>query len=162
MASEATTTASTLARDSLADLESVLRGITDADLHRADPDGGWTCAQVVSHIHLSGLLWIAALERLRQHPEQRMFMFREELGHDAVGALPATAQEAADRVASVRTSLERYLPAIDPAVLAKEVDVPPFGPFSIEAGMPLVIAHLAGHCRQLKDILKARGVLPDA
>ena len=161
MTSEAISSSTATARDSLTDLEAVLGRLGDGDLHRADPEGGWTCAQVVSHIHLAGLLWIATLERLRQHPEARMFVFREELGHDAVGAIPATAREAAARIASLRTALERYLPRVEPAVLAKEIDVPPFGPFSIETGMPLIIAHLAGHCGQLRDILKTRGALPE-
>jgi hypothetical protein len=68
--------------DALRDLEALLGRITDADLHRAHPDGGWTCAQVVSHIHLSGLLWIATLERLRHQPG--LFIYREELCHEAV------------------------------------------------------------------------------
>ena len=68
--------------EALRELEAVLSRISDADLHRAHPDGGWTCAQVVSHIQISGMLWIAALERLRHQPS--LFIYREELGHDAV------------------------------------------------------------------------------
>ena len=143
--------------EALRELEALLGGLGDADLHRAHPDGGWTCAQVVSHIHLSGLLWIAALERLRHRPG--MFLYREELGHDALGAPPHSAAEAAGRVASVRAALEECLPAVDPAVAGKEVEVPPFGTFTVGAGAPLIAAHLTGHCGQVRQILESRGLL---
>ena len=143
--------------EALRELEALLSRVSDADLHRAHPDGGWTCAQVVSHIHLSGLLWIAALERLRHQPS--LFMYREELGHDAVGATPHSAAEAAGRVGSLRTALERCVPAVDPGVADHEAEVPPFGRFPVGAGAPLIAGHLTAHCGQVRDILQARGVL---
>lgn len=149
------------AHDSLIDFEKVLRSISDADLHRAQPEGGWTCAQVVSHMHLSGLLWIADLERLR-HCGEGMFMFREELGHDVLGAPPPSAAEAADRIASLRTALENCLAAADPAVLDKAMEVPPFGTLTCAEFTPLIIGHLDNHAEQAKDILRVRGALPDS
>lgn len=146
------------AMQALGELETLLRQLSDADLHRAHPDGGWTCAQVVSHTHLSGLLWIAALDRIRHQPS--LFIFREELGHDAVGATPHSASEAAGRIASLRTALERCVTAADPSVAAREIEVPPFGTFAVGAGAPLIMAHLAAHCGQIRDILQARGALP--
>ncbi|MGH8973489.1 MAG: DinB family protein [Acidimicrobiia bacterium] len=148
------------AHDSLTDFEKILRSITDADLHRAQPEGGWTVAQVVSHMHLSGLLWIADLERLRHCEGDGMFMFREELGHDALGAPPPSAAEAADRIASLRTALEHCLAAADPAVLDKAMEVPPFGSLTGAEFTPLIIGHLENHAEQAKDILKVRGALP--
>lgn len=143
--------------EALRELQALLGRISDADLHRAHPDGGWTCAQVVSHIHLSGLLWIAALERLRHQPS--LFMYREELGHDAVGATPYSAAEAAGRVRSLLAALERCVPAIDPGVAEHEAEVPPFGKFSVGTGAPVITAHLTAHCGQIQEILQARGVL---
>lgn len=143
--------------EALRELESLLGGISDGDLHRAHPDGGWTCAQVVSHIHISGLLWIAALERLRHQPS--LFMYREELGHDAVGATPHSAAEAAGRIASLRMALERCVPAADPGVAEREAEVPPFGRFPVGAGASVIAGHLTGHCGQVREILQARGVI---
>src|SRR5579875_214897 len=96
-------TATQSAHNGLLACEMLLRNLSDADLHRADPEGGWTVAQIVSHIHLCGLLWIADLERMRHAPE--MFMFREVLGHDAVGALPLSSEEVTARIASTRHAL---------------------------------------------------------
>jgi hypothetical protein len=152
--------ATAAAIEALGELETLLGGISDADLHRAHPDGGWTCAQVVSHIHLGGLLWIAALERLRHQPS--LFMYREELGHDAVGAPPPSAAEAAGRIASLRTALERCVPAVDPSVADREAEVPPFGKFPVGAGAAVIAGHLTGHCGQIREILQARGVLQPA
>lgn len=148
------------ARETLLALEELLRQLPDADLHRADPEGGWTCAQVVSHIHLCGLIWIADLERLARHPGQAMFMFREELGHDAVGAPPPSSRDAAERIASLREAMERCLPAMDPAVLSKSLEVPTLGTMTVDVWLPLIIGHLASHADQLRAILRARGVLP--
>ena len=129
------------AHDALTDFEATLRKIADADLHRADPEGGWTVAQVVSHIHLSGLLWIADLERLRHCQDPGMFMFREELGHDVLGAPPPSVSEAADRIASLRTALDACLPGADPAVMDKSVEVPPLRSFAtVSRSVPFVVS----------------------
>ena len=148
------------AHDALTDFEATLRKIADADLHRADPEGGWTVAQVVSHIHLSGMLWIADLERLRHCQGPGMFMFREELGHDAVGAPPPSVSEAADRIASLRTALDACLPGADPAVMDKSVEVPPFGTLPVTQLLPLIIGHLENHTEQARAILRVRGAIP--
>ena len=148
------------ATTALSDLEHVLGSIGDADLHRAEPNGGWTCAQVVSHIHMCSLLWIADLERLRLHPEPHMFMFREELGHDVVGAPPPSTSEAAGRIASARVAIERSFPTVSAEVLAKTVEIPTLGTFTVSDFMPIISGHLAMHVEQFKTILRSRGVLP--
>ena len=158
--SDALRDATKISHGLLTEFESLLRSISDGDLHRAHPDGGWTSAQVVSHMHISGLLWIADLERLRHCEGEGMFMFREELGHDVVGAPPPTAAEAADRIASLRTALDRCMPAADPGVLAKNIEVPPFGVLGCSELLPLIIGHLEQHTEQVKTILTVRGVLP--
>ena len=145
------------AHNSLASFEGMLRGIPDANLHQAHPDGGWTVAQIVSHVHLSGLLFIADLERLRHHAH--LFMFREELGHDAVGAPPPSAAEAADRIASLRVALTDCLPAADPAVLEKTIDVPPFGTLKVGVFAQGIIGHLSAHADQARAILVKRGAI---
>lgn len=155
--SEVFTGAVTTIHDGLSAFEALLRGLKDADLHRADPDGGWTIAQIVSHIHLSGLLIIATLERMRH--ETRLFIFREELGHDVLGAAPPSAQEAADRIASLRHALDTCLPAADPAIIDKQVEVPPFGTMLIRQGIPVLIGHLLGHTEQVREILQKRGIV---
>ncbi len=146
------------ASQALTELEQLLGTITDAELHLAEPNGGWTCAQVVSHIHLCSLLWIADLERLRLHPEPHMFMFREELGHDAVGAPPPSTREAAARVASARAAIERSFPTVSAEVLAKTVEIPTLGTFTVADFLPIISGHLAHHVGQIRAILSARGI----
>jgi hypothetical protein len=141
----------------LTDLEATLDRINDGALHLADPDGGWTCAQVVSHITLSGLVLIALLERLRHRAD--VFAFREELGHDAVGAVPPTAAEAAKKIANLRVALHDCLLAADPAVLTKDLEVPPFGMFNLERTLVPIVHHLAAHRDQIVNILEKRKVL---
>ncbi|GAC1642170.1 MAG: hypothetical protein NVS4B8_11110 [Herpetosiphon sp.] len=153
-------TATAQARDTLLDLERLLTQIGDADLHRADPGGGWTCAQLVSHIHLCSLLWIADLERIRNYPQQSMFMFREEIGHDALGAPPPSTKDAAARIASVRVALEQCWPKVDPAILSKSVEVPTIGTMTVAEWFPIIVGHVAHHVGQIKAILKSRNVLP--
>jgi hypothetical protein len=82
---------------SLAHLQDVLTRISDADRHLATPGGGWTVAQVVSHISVSALVWLGNMERLRRDPDLRFF-FREEVGHDALGYPPPSVDLAVRRV----------------------------------------------------------------
>jgi DinB superfamily len=86
-----------VAEETLREVEDLLRSIVDADLHRADPGGGWTGAQIVTHMTLAGLLWVADVQRLVADPDLDLF-YREEIGHDATGAVPPTAAEAADKI----------------------------------------------------------------
>ncbi len=162
MSDDAVSKAANQANEALLDLENLLGQIQDVDLHRANPDGGWTCAQVITHIHLGGLLWIADLERLRRHPDPHMFMFREEIGHDALGAPPPSAEEAARRIASVRTAFGQALADIDPAILAKRLEIPTIGTFTVTEWLPIITGHIAHHAGQVKDILRSRNALPAA
>ena len=61
-ATEQFRTATQSANGGLLQFENLLCRLSDADLHRADPEGGWTVAQIVSHFHLSGLLCSADLD----------------------------------------------------------------------------------------------------
>lgn len=158
-ATEMLATATQSAHDGLLKFETLLRSLSDADLHRANTEGGWTVAQIVSHIQICGLLWIADLERMRHAPE--MFIYREELGHDAVGAPPHSSHEAAERIASVRQALEVCLPAVDPTIADKQLEVTTLGKMTIKEWMPLLIGHLLGHVEQARAILRQRGVLPN-
>ena len=63
----------------LARLQGIVERLEDGDLHRAHRDGGWTVAQVVSHINVCTLIWLGDLLRLTNDPDLRFF-FREEIG----------------------------------------------------------------------------------
>ena len=145
---------------SLARLEAVLGRIGDGDLHLAHRNGGWTPAQLVSHISLSTLVWLGDMERLRQDPELGFF-FREEIGHDAVGYPPPTAELARRRVASTRRTLASCLPATDPAVLERTVEIPDLGTMTVAEWVPLIVGHLTGHVDQAFEVLADRGGLPE-
>jgi hypothetical protein len=151
-------TAVETAGEILGELESLLRGLDDVDLHRADPEGGHTIAEVVSHIQLAGLTSIAAAERMRYRPSGQ-HMFREEIGHDAVGAPPPSSEEAADRIQNLRTALEDCFAALPREVLEKELDIPPVGVIPVEGWTLLWVGHIGQHAEQIRDILRSRGLL---
>jgi hypothetical protein len=56
----------------LARLQDIIGRIGDGDLHRAHRDGGWSVAQVISHINVCAILWLGDLERLRNDAELRL------------------------------------------------------------------------------------------
>ncbi|GAC1561668.1 MAG: hypothetical protein NVS2B2_24690 [Ktedonobacteraceae bacterium] len=154
---EMLTNATKAAHEGLLTFEALLRSLSDAHLHLANTEGGWTVAQVVSHIHICGLLWIADLERMRHDPS--LFIYREELGHDVLGAPPHSAKEAANRIASLRHALDVCLPAADPSIADKQLEVPTLGKMTISQWMMPIIDHLLGHAKQAREILVQRGVL---
>ena len=145
---------------SLADLESLLQRIPDGAVHRADPAGGWTVAQVVTHIGHSTMLWVALFERLRHDPDLA-FVWREELGHDVVGYPPPTAELCAGRLATTRRTIDTCFAELDDAILARECEFPDVGSISIRDLTPLLIGHLQSHVDQVHTILRSRGVHPD-
>ena len=139
-------------------LERGLRAIGDGDLHRAHRDGGWTVAQVVSHINVCTLIWLGDLQRLSNDPELRFF-FREEIGHDALGYPPPTVELALARLAATRRTLATCLPAMAPELLARTVEIPDLGTMTVEEWTPIIAGHLTSHVEQAHDILRNRGVL---
>ena len=142
----------------LARLVDTLGGISDGDLHRASFGGGWTVAQVVSHISVSTLVWLGNLRRLEADPELGFF-FREEVGHDALGYAPPSVENALARLAGTRRTLATCLPAMSSELLARTVEIPDLGTMTIEEWSPIITGHLTSHVEQAHDILRDRGVL---
>lgn len=149
-----------LADETLREVEELLRSIDDADLHRADPNGGWTGAIIVSHMTLAGLLWVGDVQRLAADPDLDFF-YREEIGHDATGAVPPTAAEAADKIASLRRTVVGTMPAHTEEILRREVEITTLGRRTVAQWLPVIVGHLAHHRDQLHDVLRSRGRLPE-
>ena len=144
---------------SLAHLQDVLTRISDADRHLATPGGGWTVAQVVSHISVSALVWLGNMERLRRDPDLRFF-FREEVGHDALGYPPPSVDLAVRRVDSTRSTLALCLP-VTQEVAGRSVEIPDLGTMTVAEWTPLIVGHLQSHVAQAEDILRSRDAHPD-
>lgn len=143
----------------LARLDQVLAGISDGDLHLASPAGGWTAAQYLSHANLAAILWLGDLERLRHDPDLSFF-HREEIGHDVLGYPPPTVAIARAQVASTRRSVATCLPAVDPEILDRTVEIPDLGTMTVAEWTPLIMGHFAGHLQDVIDTLDSRGALP--
>ena len=142
----------------VAKLDETLAGLYDGDLHLAHHDGGWTAAQLVSHINMSVLLWTATLTRVANDPGLA-FVFREEIGHDVLGYPPPRIETARRQLASTRQTLATCIPAIDATTLEREVEIPDLGTLTMAAWTPPVLGHAAGHCEQALDVLRDRGAI---
>ncbi len=139
-------------------LQELLGELSDVDLHRAHRDGGWTVAQVVSHINVCTLVWLGDVARLRADPELRFF-FREEVGHDLTGYPPPSVELAVAQLASTRRSLRTALPAIEPELLERVVEIPDLGTLTLGEWTPLITGHLSSHVPQALTILVDRGAV---
>ena len=139
-------------------LAETLTGLGDGALHLAHRDGGWTPAELVSHINVSVLLWTAALARVAHDPELA-FLLREEVGHDAKGYPPPTEQAALQHLASARRTLATVVPRIPADVLARQLTIPDLGTLTVEAWTPPILGHAAGHAQQALDVLSDRGAI---
>ena len=139
-------------------LADTLQPLGDGALHLAHRDGGWTPAQLVSHINVSVLLWTATLSRVAADPELA-FVLREEVGHDAKGYPPPTVEAAQQHLASARRTLATVVPRIPAEVLSRELAIPDLGTLTVEAWTPPILGHAAGHAQQALDVLADRGAL---
>jgi DinB family protein len=144
----------------MARLQDALRRLTDGDLHRAHRGGGWTVAQVVSHMNVATILWLGDLERLRHDPDLRFF-FREEIGHDALGYPPPTIDLALRQLDATRRTLVTCLPKVDPAIQDRSVEIPDLGTMTVAEWTPLIAGHLSGHVDQAFAIMTDREFLPE-
>ena len=137
----------------------IVGGLSDGDLHRAHFDGGWTVAQVVSHINVCTIMWIGDLSRLRHDPELRFF-FREEIGHDLTGYPPPTVEIAVGQLTSTRRTLAAALPVMNDGIEDRVVEIPDLGTMTIAEWTPLITGHLVMHTGQAEEILTNRNAMP--
>lgn len=152
------TAALTTTDEALGRLDSTLAGLSDGDLHLAHRDGGWSAAQLVSHINMSVLVWTATIARVTHDPDLT-FVFREEIGHDLMGYPPPRIDVARRQLDSTRRTLATCMPAISQEVLGRTLEIPDLGTLSIEAWTPPVLGHAAGHAEQALDVLRNRGAI---
>ncbi len=160
MSTDTTVDAAAQADVGMARLQEALGRLSDGDLHRAHRGGGWTVAQVISHMNVATILWLGDLERLR-HDHELSFFFREEIGHDAVGYPPPTIDIAVRQLGSTRRTLGTCLPAVDPAIHQRTVEIPDLGTMTVAEWTPLIAGHLSGHVDQAFAIMTDRGFLPE-
>lgn len=144
----------------MARLQEALKRLSDGDLHRAHRGGGWSVAQVISHMNVATILWLGDLERLRHDPDLRFF-FREEIGHDALGYPPPTIEIALSQLDATRRTLATCLPNVDPAVQDRTVEIPDLGTMTVAEWTPLIAGHLSGHVDQAFAIMDDRGFRPE-
>jgi uncharacterized damage-inducible protein DinB len=144
----------------MARLQEALRRLSDGDLHRAHRGGGWTVAQVISHMNVATILWLGDLTRLSHDPDLRFF-FREEIGHDALGYPPPTVEIALRQLDSTRRTLQTCLPAVDQAIQGRTVEIPDLGTMTVAEWTPLIAGHLTGHVDQAFAIMTDREFLPE-
>lgn len=139
-------------------LDDALAGLADGDLHLAHRDGGWTAAELVSHIGMSVLLWTATIARVTHDPALS-FVFREEIGHDVKGYPPPRIELARRQLESTRRTLSTCVPVIGQDVLGRTLEIPDLGTLTVEAWTPPVLGHAAGHADQALDVLRDRGAI---
>ena len=143
------------ADSALGRLADTLGALSDGALHLAHRDGGWTPAELVSHINASVLAWTATLSRLA-HDAELAFVLREEVGHDLKGYPPPTVEVALQHLSSARRTLATVVPAVPEDVLARELTIPDLGTLTVEAWTPPILGHAAGHAQQALDVLRDR------
>ena len=133
--------------------------LSDGDLHRAHFDGGWTVAQVISHINVCTLVWLGDLSRIRHDPELR-FIFREEIGHDLNGYPPPTVEIAVGQLTSTRRTLSTAYPAAYEGLEDRTIEIPDLGTMTIAEWAPIIAGHLTMHTGQAEEVLTNRQAMP--
>ena len=145
----------------LARLADAVGRLGDGDLHRAHSGGGWTLAQVISHINACTLIWLADLTRL-QHDPALGFFFREEIGHDLTGYPPPTIEIAVRQLASTRRTLTTAMAPASAAVADRVVEIPDLGTRPVSEWTGVIIPmHTLGHVDQAFEIMRNREFAPE-
>jgi hypothetical protein len=144
----------------LARLEDAVNRLGDGDLHRAHFGGGWTVAQVISHINACTLIWLGDLTRL-QHDPALDFFFREEIGHDLTGYPPPTIEIAVRQLASTRRTLTTAMATASAAVADRTVEIPDLGTMTVREWAGVIRMHTLGHVDQAFEIMHNREFAPE-
>jgi hypothetical protein len=142
-------------------LDDALALCSDGDLHRGHFDGGWTPAEVVSHIHVCVIMWLGNLRRLECDPDLRFF-YREAIGHDLTGFPPPTVAEARGQLETTRRTMATAGGVLTPELAARTVEIPDLGTMTVEEWTPLIVGHAAMHVGQALTVMENRGFGPYA
>ena len=73
---------------------------------------------------------------------------------------PPTIAVARGRIARTRRTIATCLPATDPAILSRTVEIPDLGTKTAADWIPIIVGHLTGHVDQALDVLRSRDALP--
>ena len=159
-ASAAVAAAAAQADAAMARLQEALRRLGDGDLHRAHRGGGWTVAQVISHMNVATILWLGDLEPPAPRPRPAVLLPRGDRPRRA--GLPAA--DGRDRAGAARLhppDAPACLPAVDPAIQDRTVEIPDLGTMTVAEWTPLIAGHLTGHVDQAFAIMTDREFLPE-
>ena len=74
---------------------------------------------------------------------------------------PPPTVELATRGVGTRRTIATCLPATDPAILDRTVEIPDLGTMTVADWTPLIIGHITGHATQALDVLRDRGALAE-
>jgi hypothetical protein len=79
---------------------------------------------------------------------------------DAAMTPPLTIAIARGRIASTRRTIATCLPATDPAIRSRTVEIPELGTKTVLDWIQIIVGHLTGHVDQALDVLPSRDTLP--
>ena len=161
MSTDTTVDAAAQADVGMARLQEALGRLSDGDLHRAHRGGGWTVAQVISHMNVATLMWLGDVERLRHDPELRVLLPRGDRPRRA--GLPAAHDRRSPCASSARPAgrWRTCLPARRPRRSTATVEIPDLGTMTVAEWTPLIAGHLAGHVDQAFAIMPTASFLPE-
>jgi hypothetical protein len=136
-------------RSGVAEIEAALDAITDAELDRPAPDGGWTARQVVHHLADSEANAFIRLRRLIAEDEPQIIGYDEpeyarRLHYDRpIGASLAV-------VRAVRAASLELLEALTPAEWERRGTHSEAGAYSVDDWLRIYASHPHDHAGQVR------------
>jgi hypothetical protein len=73
---------------------------------------------------------------------------------------PPTIAIARGRIPSTRRTIATCLPATDPAILSRIVEIPDLGTKTVLDRIQIIVGQFTGHVDQALDVLRSRAALP--
>ncbi len=136
-------------RAGFADLEDSLAGITDAELDRRPPDGGWTAREVAHHMADSEARAFIRLRRLIAEDNPTILGYDEpeyarRLHYDRPIASSLAVVEA------VRAASLELLESLTPEEWSRTGTHSESGPYSVEGWLAIYADHPRDHANQIR------------
>ncbi|HEX5589421.1 MAG TPA: DinB family protein [Candidatus Limnocylindrales bacterium] len=143
-------------RAGVAALDDAMAGITEAELDRPQPSGGWTARQVVHHLADSESMAAIRLRRLIAEDEPVIQGYDEpewarRLHYDR----PVEASRAV--VAAVRTASLQLLEALTPEEWARAGTHTESGRYSVDRWLEIYASHTHDHADQIRTARRGEG-----
>jgi uncharacterized damage-inducible protein DinB len=145
-------------KNARSELLAACQDVSDADLRRRPPDGGWAVIELLAHLPDVDRYYLSQARALRDVPGHTFVYFDEEAwARDNAGAIERDAHAVKLAMAAAHEEVVRWTRSLTPEELDRAGGHPRRGSISVREMIERIANHDRSHTEQILQIRRALG-----